>query len=960
MPLALRLRNPPPHFVGRVSDVDHLARRLRGGPVTMVWGLGGLGKTSLVCSTIHESFPDMVPRTLYVAARSSDSMRDTLTNVVRGLATARGASDLDAMLRAQDFDGLVATALDLAEQPVRTPSARHETPWWVVVDNVHHFAPDELELLLALLARYARTSRWLAVGREAIDVPELVGQVLKLTAMSDDDLIALAKWTEASRPAELARRAGGSPWRLLQLVSGSQPAVEPPGGCESETGDAVTVPESARRMLEVLADVDGELSRACLASLGVAPDERIFQSLVRRGLVECSDAGVRIHEVARAALEDASGTGARHAALGRELSSLRDPAARVQGLRLLLETHQWEVAAALLDEHGDSLMRTEELSRLASVLRGCQHECLVGWHLRVATTVGDPVMAMQARLPDAPSAEDRYCWGTALYLVGRYNEVLLEAEVLLSSSELDAGLRFRAGVLMVQTLARLGRIDDAIEAAHELAPTNDAESLTRLTHRAKLLTILGRTQEALEDVTAIEALASSVAPAVADDGRMAIAWVAYRLGDVKRAAAAMDAIETTVSSIYHSAARLFLRVGVAHDLGRLDECRGFLDTLYRLTARTPGHAVHTRLMQLHLQFARSEFDGLDDALCSLVEKARALDETGDTAIVDAAVALRYQLATLQLEQPPSLEPVSGASTPAVSHQRALEARLFHLHRDSAPAAPIIAGIAPSHPGTEVLRALVSTWTDAVAGRWAEAANHARVALDVAERHGYRLLALRAHDALCRVLGGAHPEQIESFAALALQLDSPRYRARAELARSLSSDRVIEPEVLLPMTRLDEVSLVVARQARALLGGNVVLDLVDTVLVQEAIHRAAAELIRVTEGLGEFTWGIDTRTQQVWRPEGIVELRRRPLLGRILTCFAQHQGVATKEQLIRDAWGEGTYHPLRHDPKIHSSIRTLRKLIEPVAGAPERIVTTEAGYAIGTNLSFIWLATRDNE
>src|SRR6188768_3582037 len=56
LPLRYRLPNPPPVFVGRRREVLELAKRIERAPVSVVRGLGGIGKTALVLATLHQRF----------------------------------------------------------------------------------------------------------------------------------------------------------------------------------------------------------------------------------------------------------------------------------------------------------------------------------------------------------------------------------------------------------------------------------------------------------------------------------------------------------------------------------------------------------------------------------------------------------------------------------------------------------------------------------------------------------------------------------------------------------------------------------------------------------------------------------------------------------------------------------------------------------------------------------------
>ena len=64
LPLAYRLPNPPPVYVGRRKESTELGALVKRAPVTMVCGIGGLGKTSLVLATLRRRYPAQVERTV--------------------------------------------------------------------------------------------------------------------------------------------------------------------------------------------------------------------------------------------------------------------------------------------------------------------------------------------------------------------------------------------------------------------------------------------------------------------------------------------------------------------------------------------------------------------------------------------------------------------------------------------------------------------------------------------------------------------------------------------------------------------------------------------------------------------------------------------------------------------------------------------------------------------------------
>jgi DNA-binding response OmpR family regulator len=135
----------------------------------------------------------------------------------------------------------------------------------------------------------------------------------------------------------------------------------------------------------------------------------------------------------------------------------------------------------------------------------------------------------------------------------------------------------------------------------------------------------------------------------------------------------------------------------------------------------------------------------------------------------------------------------------------------------------------------------------------------------------------------------------------------------------------------------------------MLGDAPPLDRVDAVLVEAAQRRAGFRVGRArsapTEATFRFGVCLDERAHLVHRETGAVDLSARPLLFRILQVVADHGGEADKETLVRLAWQEPDYHPLRHDGRVHTAVRALRRILEADPAEPRLLVTTSAGYAL---------------
>lgn len=201
-----------------------------------------------------------------------------------------------------------------------------------------------------------------------------------------------------------------------------------------------------------------------------------------------------------------------------------------------------------------------------------------------------------------------------------------------------------------------------------------------------------------------------------------------------------------------------------------------------------------------------------------------------------------------------------------------------------------------------------------------------------------------------LLSGAPASAVKlSAAALAVVAKERGFaplEIEAELVALVADEERFAPgrlEVIAAST----IAPVAARRARALLGEPTRLDRIDEAVVAAAQRRTGCRITTMVTSAGRGgAWGIDERTRSVWLPDRACSFADRPLLFRILRAVADADGAIDKEALVHRAWEQRDYHPLRDDPRLHTAIRTLRRLIEDDPARPTRLVTTDVGYALG--------------
>ena len=401
-PLDARLPNPTPHFIGRQREVRAVVSCVKRAPLTIVQGPGGFGKTALVRFALHRHFKRETRATVVIDFRAPAPPVPVV--VAAGLARALGIGAPTADGGPLDFAALEASILDTVE-------TRH---LWVVLDNFHNADAATADSFLTLIARHAHDSRWIATTRTEPRIPENVGQLVEVRAMPARALARLARVIHPRlRPAlirKLALAAHGSPWELLQLDP-----VTLGWGQNARTSPDALLPPGATELLTLLGQFERPLQLETLNHLGAAAKPSVALRLERRGLIERTTAGIRLHDCARKEFE-ASGGDANTAALAGALATTDDANAQIEALRLFAEGGDARAAAKLLDERGGRLIADGHAGDLLASLGISPPRGLQAWQLRLAVIVGDPAFLAAIDGTRLSTAEERLLFARGLFL----------------------------------------------------------------------------------------------------------------------------------------------------------------------------------------------------------------------------------------------------------------------------------------------------------------------------------------------------------------------------------------------------------------------------------------------------------------------------------------------------------------------------------------------------------------
>ncbi len=960
LPLRLRLPNPPPVFVGRRREADALEAAIRRAPLTCVVGFGGLGKSALTFHVLHTRFPAEVPRTLVVRLTPDESVDHALLEVARAVAEVGGITGVDWRALLGDREALVATAIDLVEGAGSAKGGRDAAPFWVVLDDLHHADPARAGHVLELLARYARRGRWIAISRTNPAPGEAAGQAIALKAMASEDLLALAAGWDGGAVVDdrVVGAAAGSPWRLKQLLAGAQPGLEPGAGDPFDG-----LPAEAVSLLLDLSLVDGELTEQALSRFTALPSQETLDALERRGLVERQPQGLRLHDVARALVSTRMDASARRDRAHRAAHALADApeeAVWLEGLRLLIAEGEAEEAARALDERGAALLDTAHVLSLWRVLERATAPELASWRLRCATEIGGPPTLRGVPLPAFPSAADRARWALSLFQQGRYEDASVAGEAALAAAvEIDdAALAFDVRRTIARAALDRGDVERALALFEAQVPTTPRQAAQRDVDIAASLVSAERRPEALLRVRAVEA-AIAERPELGDGSlHHAVAWVLYQLGELHLAERAAERLTAAVGAVrlhgLASARYLFLHAGLAYDRGALPRAAALLEKLEPLARRSPAYVAFVGIQRVQLRLASGELEGL----AGEVDRVRdAAARTSRDDLVAASAALRHRLA-LALGEPPAAPPSGlGAGEHPQGDQLLLWEAIHHARHGAVEPDPV--EVRSEVPEVRILALLARAEVALAGARATGAARLAAEAADLAARQGYGVLealARATETAACAVSEAPEAELLASARRLdeiARERVMPPLVAQAELLSLVAGPSRFDPARLQALAERAGLGAS-ARQARALLGDDAALDALDAALVGAARRRtrlrvesvARASALDASAGAPRAAWYLDERSSTVWLPGRSCSLADRALLWRILTVLADAGGAADKEAIVLGAWQQRDYHPLRDDGRLHTAVRTLRRLIEDDPANPARVVTTPSGYALG--------------
>jgi hypothetical protein len=412
VPLRLRPPNPPEPFVGRAVERARLHKTLQRGPVGLVWGFSGVGKSSLVRAVVadDDAATTGVGRWLVVDAGAGRCpvvlLLHTLAQIpgVRLDIDAATLPDAGAPADGNADDGLADVAV----------TALEEHGLRVFIDDVVRVADaPRLVALVALARRFARQARVVVVCREDPRDPALLAHTVAVGPLPDDDVVALLQDAQPTlSPPEaraLARRARGSPWRALQLTLGDDDGGDDDHGPERSL---LSLSPAAQGLLRTLALVPAAIPRTTLARATRLPAADVLDSLARRGWLEVHADAVRLHSAARPVVTavvhaDADERRLRGHRLLTALVDADDPDVdlALAAVALIDDAGDSDALLRLLDRHGDALRHAGHAPLLWNTVRRLAgptpSAAIAAWAAALAADVGDDAIAALGGAPNA-------------------------------------------------------------------------------------------------------------------------------------------------------------------------------------------------------------------------------------------------------------------------------------------------------------------------------------------------------------------------------------------------------------------------------------------------------------------------------------------------------------------------------------------------------------------------------
>ena len=952
LPALWRVPNPPRPFVGRGPCVEKVVAALEVGPLVLITGEAGVGKSALA---------------LHAVAAASDKLGLIPARRARVQGGAWVVEPLEQQLRrllawgelvAPDWRVLDAdpgaawdALVELAERG----------GWCVLIDDADAFATHELEQLVHAVVRWCSRSRWLitqrAVGAAMAGLAPVV-RVGALGAAAQRAWLREVGLTDGEVDA-LVTEGGGVP-AVLAAALASRVAPSGEGG-EDAWADLALLKRPLRP--DVLARVGIDVGAPAIQGGVAAGRVRVLPE----GYVVLRSFGRPVDIVGAAGNE--AGSAGRRSALAQRLSAAEDEGALLEALRLWLELGRDAEALALLERWGEVLCERGCAAELWSLLRGCdgalgRDVALEDWLQWAAWEWGSPEVDAAISRCDAPRWRPLILRARVALNRGRFPEAVVLAQRAYAVADTPVQ-RDRALLRAARALYSLGRPEDTLALIGLCSSQEGGVLVESAVLRAECLAL---TPEGAEAARVVEELLDHL-PRLASGLRvrayLGIARVhllRQRLRDGERIITSLlqvGAARVQDSVLMRTALELAAYVAVN---------RADFGTLRSLVARLSGPGV-SETRRLFLQSYEAVAAEWQESAGSYSARVRTLvdasSEAGEGMAQDVRVYADVLLLRDQMRR--GLEPRVLAPGDMAAPTGLLGlARGAVLARAQAAWGGAVVLPEVGETGWQELRVLVGLagatlalheglrhgCPDAIERADAAAGRVERLASEVGlELHQVDAALLRVWVALARGSTEEAAPTLHVLEEAARRWQAPRLAEEHSLLAAMLGPRSPAGVLLDAWACASEGHPRVARWARWLLGEDVPLSPLERLLLERCVERpgwARARLVQSAAGAAEeraLVFGWDERSALLWQVSGVgVDLSEVPTQAAVLGALVRAGGSLDKEGLLREAWGVTSYHPLRHDNRLRVTVRKLRVACKG-SGVEDPLAADAEGYRL---------------
>lgn len=896
VPRRWRLPHPPPAFTGRTEELAWIEEAFARGPVCVLAGPAGIGKSALATVVAAQTFGS--ERCLVVAASARDSALTSTVDVIQALAARAG---VDAPASLETPDARVDATLELAAG----------FDGLLVVDGLATHQP-EAERWLEEMARHATDAKVLVTGRGRPSNARAHGQTLVLGPLDAASARALAAtWAPETSPElqlRAARDSRGHPAELQRLLRGAPESKEPDDALLRLLG-AIGQPVP----LEVVRLLAPDSSRAALLASGQLRP-------VGRGYEPWRESWAPPEDEARErALRDLILHGSAEATLAA-IGLLARTGARPERLQ------------AVLDERGEALLDAGYTARLWSALGELPSAELESWQLRCAERLGNPTVLARTHRPEGETPADRLAWARTLLARGKPDEARAFAAPLLEEGTPAA---LEAALLVASAAGRSGDYEGALEALEHAGSVGETTLGLRVA-QCRWALEAGE----LDAARPLGTLARELEGADAKEETWCdLAAACERRGELRAALQILDNLEhRRRGGIELLTARVaaLIRAWISVERGDPTLARSLAEMVAPYTREPSALAPRRTAVELAARWLIGDLTAFDSVLALARNRAAGRDAPTERRLASLDARVRCALG-----ETPTNEDGSGP------------AALWAARWGHAPE-----GVPSADRRDGVWHFLAVAAAALARGDALAATKAAQDGAGEAERWGFVELGLEAHALRAEALASTGELRTLAEAAEELQrrakaAGSERFALRARFFGALAGGR-LDPATAEMLAARAGTAPTVARWARVALGAAEPLDRADATLLGALREQGSLGEIRTLEhsdGAGVTwrpAWGLDLAERVVWLPDGQrLALGSRAVQWRILECLASSEGLGVdKETLVQRAWDEREYHPGKHDGRLYVAIRKLRAAIEDDPSAPERLRTTEDGYGLG--------------